>query len=220
LFYIVYRTTNLLNGKIYIGIHETNDLDDGYLGSGVLIQRALAKYGRENFSREILFTFVNRDATIAKEAELVTEEFVAREDTYNLTVGGYGGFHYVNKAGRNIYEGHAEIAREHQKLAVAAANSRRSDAEFKAAWDRAARDGLRRYFDEGGQNGFAGKSHSEETKKLIGSINAVRQRGSGNSQYGTCWVHNVDLKESRKVPAPELATWEAIGWKKGRKIKW
>ena len=50
----IYKTTNLLNGKIYIGQHATENLNDGYLGSGVILQKAFDIYGRENFTREIL----------------------------------------------------------------------------------------------------------------------------------------------------------------------
>ena len=49
----VYIITNQLNGKQYVGDHSTNNLEDGYLGSGVLLLRAKKKYGKENFSREV-----------------------------------------------------------------------------------------------------------------------------------------------------------------------
>lgn len=53
-YYFIYKTTNLINGKIYVGQHSTNNLDDGYLGSGTMINRAISKYGKENFKREVL----------------------------------------------------------------------------------------------------------------------------------------------------------------------
>ena len=52
-YYFTYKITNLLNGRFYLGMHSTEDLDDGYLGSGVAIQRAVRKYGKENFSKEV-----------------------------------------------------------------------------------------------------------------------------------------------------------------------
>ncbi len=94
--YLVYQITNLINQKIYIGIHETYDLDDEYMGSSVYLKRSIEKHGVENFKKEILFEFNNPKEMIAKERELVNDEFVNRIDTYNLNLGG-GSFYYINK---------------------------------------------------------------------------------------------------------------------------
>ncbi len=101
--YIVYKTTNLINGKIYVGVHRTNpDIFDGYIGCGVTkkdrkkkikgFPKAVQKYGYENFKRETLYIFPDTEEgkklAYAKEAEIVNIDFVKRTDTYNLSVGG------------------------------------------------------------------------------------------------------------------------------------
>lgn len=86
--YIVYRVTNKVNGKFYIGAHSTNNVNDGYFGSGKGILRALKKYKIENFTKDILFVFDNKEDMFDKEAEIVTKDFVKRKDNYNMVTGG------------------------------------------------------------------------------------------------------------------------------------
>lgn len=90
--FIVYKTTNLINGKIYIGVHDNKDIDgfDGYLGSGLLMLQAIKKHGKENFIRETLHTCSDFDTAFLLEEKLVTEEFIERKDTYNIRPGGKG----------------------------------------------------------------------------------------------------------------------------------
>ena len=95
-FYYLYEIRNNLNGKIYVGVHKTNDMNDGYMGSGKIISSAIAKHGIANFSKVILETFENAEAMYAREKEVVTEDFLSRDDTYNLRRGGNGGFDYIN----------------------------------------------------------------------------------------------------------------------------
>ena len=87
-YFTIYKTTNLINGKIYIGAHKTQNLDDKYLGSSTRFNNARKKYGDEAFKKEILFIFDNEQDMFAKEAELVTEEFSKDPNTYNVKPGG------------------------------------------------------------------------------------------------------------------------------------
>lgn len=88
MYYTIYKITNKINNKFYIGKHQTEDLNDGYMGSGKLIRRAIEKYGSDNFVKEILHIFDNEADINAKEKELV----VLSEQSYNLCDGGHGGF--------------------------------------------------------------------------------------------------------------------------------
>lgn len=76
---------------IYIGQHQTENVDDGYMGSGIRIRRAIEKYGLENFEKTILFECKSEEEMNAKEAEIVNEDFIARDDVYNICLGGMDG---------------------------------------------------------------------------------------------------------------------------------
>lgn len=88
MFHIVYKTTNKVNNKIYIGVHSSQSLDDAYLGSGVLLKKAIQKYGKRSFIRETLFIFSTPEEAYLKENEIVDLEFISRPDTYNVSLGG------------------------------------------------------------------------------------------------------------------------------------
>lgn len=83
-----YKITNNLNNHFYYGIHSTDNLDDGYMGSGVRLHYAYKKYGIENFTKEILKFFDTREKANEYEAEIVTEELIKNENCYNIITGG------------------------------------------------------------------------------------------------------------------------------------
>lgn len=85
----VYKTTNLLNGRYYIGVHTTENENDGYLGSGTAITEAVKKYGRENFAREILEYYDTPSKAYEAEESLVD---VNDPLSYNMKKGGFGGW--------------------------------------------------------------------------------------------------------------------------------
>lgn len=88
----VYKTTNNLNGDYYYGVHSTNNLDDGYLGSGKRLNYAINKYGKSNFTREIVQYFSNIKNAYILEAAIVTPELVNDPHCYNIALGGRGRF--------------------------------------------------------------------------------------------------------------------------------
>ncbi len=90
IYHFVYQTKCTLNDKIYIGVHSTSDLEDGYLGSGVALAAAIEKYGRDAFQRTILHECKTPQEAYELEAKIVDSAFVSREDTYNLSIGGCG----------------------------------------------------------------------------------------------------------------------------------
>jgi hypothetical protein len=88
MYHLVYLTTNLVNNKIYVGVHSTYNLDDGYLGTGQNIKRAIRKYGKQNFKRDILYQCVESIHAYDIEKSIVTKDFINRDDVYNINLGG------------------------------------------------------------------------------------------------------------------------------------
>lgn len=88
-YHVIYKTTNLKNGKYYIGKHSTNNLNDTYLGSGSVLKHAIKKYGKKSFSKTILFVFTDEKAAFDAENVLV-ENFLNDPMCYNRVSGGKG----------------------------------------------------------------------------------------------------------------------------------
>jgi len=86
--YIVYKIKNKINDKIYIGCHVTNNIFDNYMGSGTNIKKAIDEFGIENFDKIVLHNFDNKDEMLEMESKIVNEEFIKRDDVYNIIRGG------------------------------------------------------------------------------------------------------------------------------------
>lgn len=89
--YLIYKITNLVNGKMYIGKHKTDNIDDGYIGSGKILKYAIKKYGIECFHKDYLMFCEDEEEMNYMERVFVDETWVSRSDTYNLKIGGEGG---------------------------------------------------------------------------------------------------------------------------------
>ena len=213
MFYTIYKITNKINNKFYIGMHKTDKLDDGYMGSGKLINRAIKKYGKENFTKEILHVFDNEEEMKNKEKELV----VLNEMSYNLCDGGKGGFGYLNRSGKNLYgkNGTDGYGRQNLLGVKERIEKLKQKNKYGSYCEKLSKNLKDRIFKNGPL--WLGKKHSLETKKHIGQSNSVKQIGHKNSQYGTCWITNGH--ENKKIKKEELDIWIDKGYYKGRIIK-
>lgn len=90
--YYVYKTTNIVNNKIYVGVHKSDNIQsDQYLGSGDALILSTKKYGRDKFIREVLYEYENQMEAYFMQSQIVDKQFVKRKDTYNIKCGGLGG---------------------------------------------------------------------------------------------------------------------------------
>lgn len=104
MYHYVYKTTNLINNKFYIGAHSSESLNDVYLGSGEVLKKAINKYGKQNFSRDIVSMFDSRELMFDFE-ELIISQYLGNAECYNISQGGDSGpsmkgelnFHYNKK---------------------------------------------------------------------------------------------------------------------------
>ena len=87
-YHYFYKITNKINGHFYYGVHNTNNINDGYMGSGKRLQYAYKKYGFENFTKTILRFFNTSKEAFEYEGKVVTEELVKDADCYNCLLGG------------------------------------------------------------------------------------------------------------------------------------
>lgn len=214
MFYTIYKITNKINGKYYIGMHKTSDLDDNYMGSGKLIQKAIEKYGIENFSKEILYVFDNEKDMRDKEKELV----IISEETYNLCEGGQGGFSYINNnPDKFLTEKRLKSLMPVSEMMLHWRQKYKQDSTFREACAERARYALQKSREANPKGAFYGKSHTEEYKQKMSLIMKEKQGGVKNSQYGTCWITNG--QENKKIKKEDLDNWLELGYNKGRVCK-
>ena len=215
MFYYMYQITNEVNGKIYVGVHKTKDMNDGYMGSGKIIRSAIAKHGITNFSKVILETFDNAEAMYAAEKELVTDEFLARDDVYNLRRGGFGGFDLINKSGGQGYRLNAVLSNEKRVKGGYIANDIQRQKRIGIYSEGYKSPFCNREIQQLG-NTQAAREKAKKTAKVTYETNG-HQRGNKNSQFGKVWVSHSAVG-SKKCHANALPDMIEQGWIKGRNI--
>ncbi len=205
-YYYIYKTTNIITKRYYYGMHSTNDLNDGYMGSGKRLRYSINKYGEVNHKKEIIEFLPDRISLIEREKEIANLNEVAKEDCMNLMVGGKGGF----------------ISKEQQRHrsvcgGKALANRLKTDEEFRKRHSEISSKNMKKLNDEGkiNHNTFFGKKHSKKTRKIMSEKRIGKYTGKENSQYNTCWITKDGV--NKKIKKEDLEFFLKDGWEKGRK---
>jgi len=180
-------------------MHSTDNLDDGYLGSGKILGYSIGKHGRENHVKEIVEFVDTREALKLREARLVNEELLDDPLNINLKYGGEGGWEHVN-----------------QRSDVQRSKGLRGNAQMEVlrqtdeVWRRTKSLKISAKLVEAYSSGvkvptmpnWVGRKHSDESKAKMSESSIGKHRGSKNSQFGSCWMRKDDV--STKVKNKKL----------------
>ena len=154
--YNIYKTTNLVNGRFYWGVHDSIDENDGYLGSGLALRKAIKKYGEDSFRRKTMVTYETAADAYFDEGLLVTQKYLYENpQCYNIAPGGIGGNTWGEKENHPWF-GRFRTEESKRKMSISH--------KGKMTW-------------------MKGKTHSLETKQKM-SENHADMSGKNNSMYG------------------------------------
>lgn len=219
MFYYLYKITNWYNGKIYIGVHKTKNLDDGYMGSGHALYYAKKKYGPEYFTKDILQFFDSEQEMYDAEEAIVDEEFLKSKWTYNRALGGSGGWRISSQDAKS----RAVKLNEFMSMKM-------KDPEYRIQYCNKISSTIKRLIEEGkfivpkSKEHHSKESKDKISKSLLGIKHSEETRcnmskskmGDKNYNYETYCIHNDALRRNKNIPKGELAIWLDAGWLKGR----
>jgi hypothetical protein len=216
-FHLLYKVTNQLNNRFYIGKHSTRILEDGYLGSGKRIRYEVKKYGKENFVREIM-EFCESDIKLnEREKTLVNPETLKDKMCMNIKEGGDGGWkdhnidpankHHRQKGGtktgtKNLRKAEAtRSVEEWTEIACRGVETKKKKGIFEEQHKK---------FQEAAKTPEAIEKKKQKFKEI------GHQQGEKNSQFGKQWIYSIELQQCIRISKDQSIP---EGWKKGRKMK-
>lgn len=197
-YHFIYKTIDTRNNNFYIGMHSTDNLNDGYLGSGKRIRNLKYLYGKNILKLEILEYLPNKNELRKREAEIVNYELINNKKCMNLREGGEGGFN--------------------KKISIKGNKKKNwlleNDLEWSKNYKKRVSDGLKKAYKNGNKKvckSFKDKKHTEDAKNKISLANKNKGKGDKNSQFNTMWITNgkinKKIKKGEEIP---------FNWYKGR----
>lgn len=239
--YYIYKTTNLVNSKVYIGVHYSENIDnDNYLGSGKALRLAVNKYGRDNFNRQILYEFNTFQQAYAKERQIVNDNFIQQETNYNIKRGGWGGWKSKGQISVKDTDGNKFIVKRTDprwlsgqlvgqtkgKVVVKDkdGNIFQTDVDDPRYLSGQLVGNIKGKVTVKDSNGLTFQVDRDDPRYLSGQLTGITKgcRGENWARYGQSnwikdkiWIHNFELKQNKLISNLDCIP---LGWSKGRKI--
>lgn len=198
-YHYIYKVVCVINQKFYIGMHSTNNLEDGYRGSGKRLWYSIRKYGWENHTFDILEFLSNRKCLKERERIIVNEEMLDNPNCLNLKIGGDGGGSFKN------VEHQLKCSTAGGKIGGRIAGVLNGRKNFQKAHLTMKERGTLFTL------GMTGKTHSEETKVKMSKAGS----GKNNSQFGSRWMSKDG--QVIKVKSCDIQSFLNQGFSFGRK---
>ena len=212
-YHYIYKITCNVTNRFYIGMHSTDNLNDGYLGSGKRLWFSINYHGKENHTKEILEFLETRELLKEREKFLVNKELISEDLCMNLVIGGEGGGFRDEEHFKKFQLAGSKAGNDAKTLRL------QTDSEYRENYSKIVSLASKTRMGNGNwtnpnKGHWKNRKHSEETKALM-SEKAKERVGEKNSQYGTCWVTKDGV--NKKVKKENLESFLDEGWVKGRK---
>jgi group I intron endonuclease len=171
--HFIYLTTNLINGKKYVGDHSTDNLDDKYLGSGIILKKAIKKHGKENFERKILELFETKEEAFNAQEKYINEYNTLIPYGYNIDKSGgtRPSDKYINIKISIGNKGKIVSADTRKKLSIKFLG--KNNPMYNHVYSKETLDKMSEN-NKGKNNPMFGKKISEEHKEKISYVNSSR----------------------------------------------
>jgi len=188
--YSIYRLTNKVNGKVYIGV--TNNLkkrmrEHSYASNDFLISKAIRKYGWESFEQEVIAeTKDEREAY-----DILEPRYIAEHNSndmpvgYNLTEGGQGSTGYSPSEESRQKMREAKLGKKQSPDAVCKRAESLKGRKFSKETRKKISERLK------GNKNFEGKTVSEEHRRKIGDANATEWSFIDDPEGREIRLHNL-----------------------------
>ena len=221
-FHFIYKTTCRLTGRFYIGMHSTDDMEDGYLGSGKRLWYSIKKHGKENHVRDILEMLPDRESLRKKEQEIVNEKLVANVECMNLDLGGNYIKHSCksNAVKRTMSEAAQEVGKrpEIRELRSKIAKAQHADPIKSQRHREATKRAQNHPVTKKHQAEASAKPEVRKRRSVAAKISQNRlsqKRLLRKAVKGRIWIS--DGTQCKMIRPKNLKQYLNVGWFRGRK---